>query len=119
GQPNTGGSRGRRGWISDRHSTYTQRCLDAGLVIFGRTTTPELALKGITETAMYGATRNPWDERRSPGGSSGGAAAMVAAGVVPMAGASDGGGSIRTPASCCGLFGLKPSRGRVARGPFR
>ncbi|HKM62680.1 MAG TPA: amidase [Acidisphaera sp.] len=117
GQPNTGGSRARESWISDRHSTYTQRCLDAGLVIFGRTTTPELALKAVTETALYGPTRNPWDERRSPGGSSGGAAAMVAACVVPMAGASDGGGSIRIPAGYCGLFGFRAGRGRMPQGP--
>jgi amidase len=117
GQPNTAGSRARRGWISEGHSTYTQRCLDAGLVIFGRTTTPELALKAVTETALYGPTRNPWDPRRSPGGSSGGAAAAVAAGVVPMAGASDGGGSIRIPAGYCGLFGFRAGRGRVPQGP--
>ena len=117
GQPNTGGSRARQRWISDRHSTYTQRCLDAGLVIFGRTTTPEFGLKAVTESVLYGPTRNPWDERRSPGGSSGGAAALVAAGVVSMAGASDGGGSIRIPAGYCGLFGFRAGRGRVPKGP--
>jgi amidase len=117
GQPNTGGCRGRVRWISEAHGSYTQRCLDAGLVVFGRTTTPELCLVGYTETALYGITRNPWAPGRTPGGSSGGAAASVAAGIVPMAGASDGGGSIRIPASYCGLFGFRPGRGVVPQGP--
>ncbi len=95
-----------------------ERFLAAGLVITGTTATPELGLRATTETLAHGATRNPWDLDRTPGGSSGGAAAAVAAGYVPMAGASDGGGSIRIPASYCGLFGLKPSRGRVPMGPL-
>lgn len=99
------------------HSAYVRRSLDAGLVIFGKTTTPELALKAVTETVAFGRTANPWHLGHVPGGSSGGAAAAVAAGIVPMAAASDGGGSIRIPAACCGLFGLKPSRGRVSMGP--
>jgi amidase len=99
-------------------SYVTQRWLDAGLVIAGTTTTPEMGLKAITETAAHGATRNPWDASRTSGGSSGGSAAAVAAGYVPAAGASDGGGSIRIPASYTGLFGLKPSRGRVPNGPL-
>jgi amidase len=99
------------------HSAYTRRCLDAGLVIFGRTATPELGLRAQTESRLWGPTRNPWDARRTPGGSSGGSACAVAAGVVPMAGANDGGGSIRIPAAYCGLFGLKPSTNRVGWGP--
>ena len=94
-----------------------QRWLDAGVVVFGKTNTPELGAKGITEPALFGAARNPWDLNRTPGGSSGGSAAAVAAGIVPVAGASDGGGSIRIPAACCGLFGLKAGRGLIPFGP--
>jgi amidase len=118
GVPSTSGSRALRNWRPPVHAEIVQRFLRAGLVIFGKTATPEFALKGLTETALWGATRNPWDPDRTPGGSSGGAAAAVAAGIVPMAGASDGGGSIRIPAAYCGLFGLRPSRGRVPPGPL-
>lgn len=103
--------------VAKGSSAYVERCLKAGLVIIGTTTTPELGLKATTETTLHGATRNPWSLDQTPGGSSGGAAAAVAARYVPMAGASDGGGSIRIPASYCGLFGLKPSRGRVSDAP--
>lgn len=101
------------------HSHTVRRFLEAGLVVFGKTNTPELALKGVTDPRHTGITRNPWDPARTPGGSSGGAAAAVAAGVLPLAGANDGGGSIRIPAACCGLVGLKASRGRVSEGPQR
>lgn len=90
---------------------------EAGLVIFGKTNTPEFGLEPVTEPELFGPSRNPWNTDHTPGGSSGGAAAAVAAGVVPAAHASDGGGSIRIPASCCGLFGMKPSRGRVSMAP--
>ncbi|MCK5768978.1 amidase [Algiphilus sp.] len=117
GVPTTAGSRALRERCPAQHADYTQRALDAGMVIFGKTATPELGLKAVTESVLWGATRNPWDTGRTPGGSSGGAAAAVAAGVVPMAGANDGGGSIRIPASHCGLFGLRPSRGLVPTTP--
>jgi amidase len=107
----------RARYVPSRHSEIVRRWLSAGTVIFGRTCTPELGAKAITEPLIWKATRNPWSLEHSPGGSSGGAAAAVAAGVVPMAGASDGGGSIRIPASANGLFGLKPGRGRTPSGP--
>src|SRR5699024_4717805 len=91
--------------------------LDTGLISIGNSTTPEFALKNITENKLHGPTRNAWNDHHAPGGSSGGAAALVASGVVPIAGASDGGGSIRIPASFSGLVGLKPTRGRTAVGP--
>ena len=100
-----------------QHSVLTERWLQAGTVIFGRTNTPEFGAKGITEPEAWGPTRNPWNTDHVPGGSSGGSAAAVAAGVVPMAGANDGGGSIRIPAAHCGLFGIKPGRGRTPWGP--
>ena len=118
GQPFTRGAAPFRDRRPEAHSSYTRRCLDAGLVIFGRTSTPELGLKAITESKLWGPTRNPWDTARTAGGSSGGAAASVAGGLVPMAGASDGGGSIRIPASFCGLFGLKPGTGRISTSPW-
>lgn len=99
-------------------STLVERYKQAGVVIFGKTTTPEMALAASTEGAFVGATRNPWALDRTAGGSSGGAAAAVAAGIVPAAHASDGGGSIRIPSSCCGLFGMKPTRARTPAGPF-
>jgi len=116
GQPHTAAAAPNRNRIAAEHSAYTRRCLEAGLVIFGRTATPELGLRAQTESRLWGPTRNPWDPSRTPGGSSGGSAAAVAAGVVPMAGANDGGGSIRIPAGFCGLFGLKPSTNRVSWG---
>ncbi len=117
GYPTSAGTTPLRSVPASRHSLVVQRWLDAGLVVFGKTTTSEFGSKGVTETRTFGATRNPWDPHRSPGGSSGGSAAAVAAGVVPMAGASDGGGSIRIPAACTGLFGLKAGRGLIPAGP--
>lgn len=105
------------GWVSREDSYLARRMRDAGLISLGRTNTPELGLTPTTEPAAYGPTRNPWNLQHSPGGSSGGSAAAVAAGIVPMAHASDGGGSIRIPASMCGLVGLKPTRGRNSFGP--
>jgi Asp-tRNA(Asn)/Glu-tRNA(Gln) amidotransferase A subunit family amidase len=117
GVPTTMGSRLFEGRVAARDSAVVRRAKEAGLVVFGQTATPELALSLVTEPATGEAARNPWDPSRTPGGSSGGSAAAVAARVVPMAHATDGGGSIRGPASCCGLFGLKPTRGRVSYGP--
>ena len=111
------GSRLFADWRPDYTSTLVTRFAAAGFNTFAKTTTPEFGLTVTTESAAYGLTRNPWAHDRSAGGSSGGAAAAVAARVVPAAHASDGGGSIRCPAAACGLFGLKPSRGRVPMGP--
>ncbi|WP_163505920.1 amidase [Fodinicola acaciae] len=118
GQPTSAGSRSLARRPAKEHATVVRRWLDAGLGIFGKTNTPEFGAKGITEPELFGPARNPWDLGRTPGGSSGGAAAAVAAGIVPVAGASDGGGSIRIPAACCGLFGLKVGRGLVPAGPL-
>ncbi len=117
GLPATWGSRARRSVRAQATSSVVQRWINAGLVVIGKTNLPELALKAVTEPELFGPCRNPWNPEFTPGGSSGGAAAAVAAGIVPVAGASDGGGSIRIPAAYCGLFGLKPSRGRVSEAP--
>ena len=119
GLPTENGSRFYKGYRPEVTSELVRRIEKAGFVIFGKTTVPELGLTGTTENKLTGDTRNPWSPRHITGGSSGGAAAAVAAGVLPAAHATDGGGSIRIPASCCGLFGLKPSRGRVPMGPPR
>ena len=105
------------GWVAQTDSWLVARLRAAGFCFVGRTNTPEFGLVPVTEPHAYGPCRNPWDPTRSPGGSSGGSAAAVAAGMVPVAHASDGGGSIRIPASMCGLVGLKPSRGRTTLGP--
>lgn len=116
GQPTRYGSRAFANFVPEQQPPYMDALLAAGLVPFGKSTTPEFGLTATTETLLGGDTRNPWDITRSSGGSSGGAAVAVAARVVPIAHASDGGGSIRIPASCNGLFGLKNSRGRSVAG---
>jgi amidase len=117
GLPTGHGSRAMQRLVPVRDSAVVRRFRAAGLVVFGKTNLPEFALKGVTDPVAGGRTCNPWDVERVAGGSSGGAAAAIAAGVVPMAAGNDGGGSIRIPAACCALFGLRPSRGRVSAGP--
>ena len=117
GVPVSFGSAFLRNFVGSETSEFRHRITRAGFVDLGRTNTPEFGLLPTTEPVLHGPTRNPWDLSRSAGGSSGGAAAAVASGVVPLAQASDGGGSIRIPASTTGLFGLKPSRGRGPRRP--
>ena len=106
-----------RDQVADHDTTLVERYKAAGLVIFGKTNTPEFGITATTEPALFGPSRNPHNTAYSTGGSSGGAAAAVASGMIPLAHASDGGGSIRIPASCCGLFGLKPTRARTPSGP--
>ncbi len=117
GEPARLGSSLFKDYVADHDSAYVTRCRKAGLVIMGRTSTPEFGLNPTTEARLYGPTRNPWNLAYSPGGSSGGAAAAVITGVLPVAHATDGGGSIRIPAAQCGLFGLKPTRARVSMAP--
>jgi amidase len=104
-------------YTPDYDSHAVRRLRGAGFVIVGKVSTPEMGIVPVTEPRRFGPTRNPWNRDHSPGGSSGGSGAAVAAGMVPIAHGSDGGGSIRIPAACCGLVGLKPSRGRISRGP--
>ena len=117
GQRSEAGSRLGAGHVAPVDSHLMTQFRQAGLVTFGRTSTPEMAFATTTEPVLYGATRNPWNVSLSAGGSSGGAAAAVAAGIVPLAHATDAAGSIRVPAASTGLFGFKPSRGRVSNGP--
>ena len=117
GQPQSNGCRALAGTVGDHDAEMVVRYKAAGLNVFGRTTSPEFGLSTTTESELHGATRNPWNPELTSGGSSGGASSMVAAGVIPIANASDGGGSIRVPASCTGLFGLKPTRARNPVGP--
>ncbi|MCS5636564.1 MAG: amidase [Myxococcota bacterium] len=117
GVPTTHGCRLFADSVPDHDSELVRRYKQAGLVIFGKSASPEFGLTTTTESILFGQTRNPWNLEHVAGGSSGGAAAAVAAGILPVAHASDGGGSIRIPAASCGLFGLKPSRGRMPFGP--
>ena len=105
-------------WVPPMDSALVRRLREAGAIVVGKTNTPELGILPVTEPQRFGPARNPWDTSRTTGGSSGGSAAAVASGMVPVAHANDGGGSIRIPASCCGLVGLKPSRGRVSLAPL-
>jgi amidase len=118
GEPMASGSRALADYRPERHSYLVERFLGAGAVVVGKTNVPELVLTPVTEPDLSGPTRNPWNLDRTAGGSSGGSAAAVAARWVPIASGGDGGGSIRMPSSCCGVFGLKPSRGRNPCGPF-
>jgi amidase len=111
-------SRAFADYVPAEDAAVVRRMKDAGFVLIGKSNTPEFGITAVTESDLNGACRNPWDPTRTPGGSSGGAASAVASGVLALAHGSDGGGSIRIPASCCGLFGLKPSRGRVSAAPF-
>jgi amidase len=104
-------------WVPDHDSALVRRLRQAGAIVVGKTNTPELGLLPTTEPERFGPAHNPWDRSRTTGGSSGGSACAVASGMVPLGHANDGGGSIRIPAACCGLVGLKPSRGRVSMGP--
>jgi amidase len=106
-------------YVADHDCNITRRFKEAGFVIVGTTTLPEYGILPVSEARIFGPTRNPWDLDRTPGGSSGGAAAAVASGMVPVAHGNDGGGSIRIPAACCGLVGLKPTRGRISAAPER
>lgn len=118
GAPIRSGSRLLDGFIAPHDSEIVRRYRRSGVIIVGKTNTPEFGLTPFTEPELFGPTHNPWDLSRTSGGSSGGSAAAVASGMVPMAGGGDGGGSIRIPASCCGIFGLKPTRGRTPTGPI-
>jgi amidase len=118
GTPTTGSNVLARDHVAQQSSVSVERYEAAGLQIVGKTNTPEFGIMGVTEPLMRGPCRNPWNPAHTPGGSSGGSAAAVAARMVPVAHSGDGGGSIRIPASACGLFGLKPTRGRVTMAPF-
>lgn len=111
------GSRAFGDWVADHDAAHVRHLREAGAILVGKTNTPELGMRPVTEPERFGPTRNPWDLRLSAGGSSGGSAAAVAGCMVPLADGSDLSGSIRIPAACCGLVGLKPSRGRVSIGP--
>lgn len=117
GEPITSGSRYFKGWIPPHDTEMVKRYRKSGVIVVGKTNTPEFGLTPFTEPELFGPAHNPWDTTRTTGGSSGGSAAAVSSGMVPWAGGGDGGGSIRIPASCCGIFGMKPTRGRTPAGP--
>jgi amidase len=117
GERITSGSRLFRNFVAPHDSEYVRRLRNTGVIVVGKTNTPEFGLTPFTEPELFGPARNPWNPERTTSGSSGGSAAAVASGMVPIASAGDGGGSIRMPASCCGIFGLKPTRGRTPTGP--
>ncbi len=117
GVPMSQGCKALKDFVPDHDDEMVTRLKKSGVVTLGKTNTPEFGLMGVTEPELFGPCRNPWNQDHTPGGSSGGSAAAVAAGMVPFAAGGDGGGSIRIPASCCGLFGLKPTRGRNPSGP--
>jgi len=117
GHPTSAATRLLADFVVDHDSELARRVRATGVSVAGKTNLPEWGITPFTESELWGPCRNPWDTDRTPGGSSGGSAAAVAAAMVPMAGGGDGGGSIRIPASCCGLFGLKPTRGRTPTGP--
>jgi amidase len=119
GRPITFGSQLFGDFVARIDGNVTSRLRDAGFVAVGKTNAPEMGILPVTEPRRYGPTRNPWDRERTPGGSSGGSASATAAGMVPIGHANDGGGSIRIPAACCGLVGLKPARGRVSPAPLQ
>ena len=117
GMPYTKGCKGLKNYIADQDSELMKRYKATGVITVGKTNTPEFGWAGVTEPEAWGPTSTPWDTERTSGGSSGGSGSAVAAGIVPIASGGDGGGSIRIPASCCGIFGMKPSRGRTPTGP--
>jgi amidase len=119
GHPTSSGSRFLVDTPVPWDSELVRRVRATGVSVLAKTNTPEWGLQPVTESVLFGPCLNPWNQERSPGGSSGGSAAAVSAGIVPMAGGGDGGGSLRIPASCCGIFGLKPTRGRIPTGPRR
>jgi len=119
GTPTSNASKLTKNYLPKENSILVERYEAAGLQIIGKTNTPEFGIMGVTEPLLYGPCRNPWNTDHTPGGSSGGASAAVSSRMVPIAHAGDGGGSIRIPASCCGLFGIKPTRGRVSQAPYK